>query len=101
MITTITGLIFLFRVCLPFNWLHGLTYLVMIGLFAAAYAANIPFVNEFFGISRDVTAKMGEAIAAIVAVIAVVYVGVSWLTRDLDKKIDLKLNEKFKKKVAV
>ena len=73
----------------------------MIGLFAAAYAANIPFVNEFFGISRDVTAKMGEAIAAIVAVIAVVYVGVSWLTRDLDKKIDLKLNEKFKKKVAV
>ena len=101
MITTITGLIFLFRVCLPFNWLHGLTYLVMIGLFAAAYAANIPFVNDFFGISRDVTAEMGEAIAAIVAVIAVVYVGVSWLTRDLDKKIDLKLNEKFKKKVAV
>ena len=57
--------------------------------------------NQFFGISRDITAEMGKAVAAIVAVIAVIYVGVSIATRNLDKTIDLKLNEKMKKKVAV
>lgn len=101
LITTITGLLFLFRVCLPFNLLHTVTYVVMIALFAAVYLADIPFVNQFFGISRDITAEMGKAVAAIVAVIAVIYVGVSIATRNLDKTIDLKLNEKMKKKVAV
>ena len=101
LVTTITGLIFLFRVCLPFNLLHGITYVVMIGLFAAVFLADIPFFNSFFGISRDITAEMGKAIAAIIAVIAVIYVTVSILTRNLDKTIDLKLNEKMKKKVAV
>ena len=101
LVTTITGLIFLFRVCLPFNLLHGITYVVMIGLFAAVFLADIPFVNSFFGISRDITAEMGKAIAAIIAVIAVIYVTVSILTRNLDKTIDLKLNEKMKKKVSV
>lgn len=101
LVTTITGLIFLFRVCLPFNLLHGITYVVMIGLFAAVFLADIPFFNSFFGISRDITAEMGKAIAAIIAVIAVIYVTVSILTRNLDKAIDLKLNEKMKKKVSV
>ena len=101
LVTTITGLIFLFRVCLPFNLLHGITYVVMIGLFAAVFLADIPFVNSFFGISRDITAEMGKAIAAIIAVIAVIYVTVSILTRNLDKTIDLKLNEKMNKKVSV
>ena len=101
LVTTITGLIFLFRVCLPFNLLHGITYVVMIGLFAAVFLADIPFFNSFFGISRDITAEMGKAIAAIIAVIAVIYVTVSILTRNLDKTIDLKLNEKMKKKVSV
>ncbi len=101
LVTTITGLIFLFRVCLPFNLLHGITYVVMIGLFAAVFLADIPFVNSFFGISRDMTAEMGKAIAAIIAVIAVIYVTVSILTRNLDKTIDLKLNEKMNKKVSV
>ncbi len=101
LVTTITGLIFLFRVCLPFNLLHGITYVVMIGLFAAVFLADIPFFNSFFGISRDITAEMGKAIAAIIAVIAVIYVTVSILTRNLDKTIDLKLNEKMNKKVSV
>ena len=101
LVTTITGLIFLFRVCLPFNLLHGITYVVMIGLFAAVFLADIPFFNSFFGISRDITAEMGKAIAAIIAVIAVIYVTARILPHNLDKTIDLKLNEKMKKKVSV
>lgn len=100
-VTTLTGLLFLFRVCLPFNLLHGITYVVMIALFALCYAVNIPFVNQFFGISRDVTVEMVEAIAAIFAVIAAVYIVISVATRNLHKTIDLKLNGKMKKKVAV
>lgn len=44
---------------------------------------------------------MVEAIAAIFAVIAAVYIAISVATRNLHKTIDLKLNEKMKKKVAV
>ena len=58
-------------------------------------------IADFFGVNNDVTAEMGKAMAAICAVLAVLYTAVSVPTRNLHSKIDTALNSKLKKKVAV
>lgn len=103
-LTTFVGLVYLFRVCLPFTWLHGLTYIVMVGLFVACYLVDLPFfdLKAFFGINdKIVTWEMGKAMLSIGAVLTVIYATASIAMRNTHKKIDLALNKKLNKKVAV
>ena len=64
-------------------------------------STEIPLIIDFFGVDNDITSEMGGAIAGICAVLAAVYAAVSVPTRDLNKRIDLSLNSKLKRKVAV
>lgn len=100
-VTTFVGLIYLFRVALPPTWLHILLCLVMVGIYVGCYVTEIPLIIDFFGVDNDITAEMGKAIAAICAVLAVLYAAVSIPTRNLHSEIDAALNLKLKKKVAV
>ena len=100
-ITTFVGMIYLFRVALPPTWIHIVLCIVMAGIYVGCYVTEIPIIIDFFGVNNDVTAEMGKAMAAICAVLAVLYTAVSVPTRNLHSKIDTALNSKLKKKVAV
>ena len=100
-VTTFVGMIYLFRVALPPTWIHIVLCIVMAGIYVGCYVTEIPIIIDFFGVNNDVTAEMGKAMAAICAVLAVLYTAVSVPTRNLHSKIDTALNSKLKKKVAV
>lgn len=100
-VTTFVGMIYLFRVALPPTWIHIVLCIVMTGIYVGCYVTEIPIIIDFFGVNNDVTAEMGKAMAAICAVLAVLYAAVSVPTRNLHSKIDTALNSKLKKKVAV
>lgn len=100
-VTTFVGMIYLFRVALPPTWIHIVLCIVMAGIYVGCYVTEIPIIIDFFGVNNDVTAEMGKAMAAICAVLAVLYAAVSVPTRNLHSKIDTALNSKLKKKVAV
>ena len=100
-VTTFVGMIYLFRVALPPTWIHIVLCIVMAGIYVGCYVTEIPIIIDFFGVNNDVTAEMGKAMAAICAVLAVLYAAVSVPTRNLHSKIDPALNSKLKKKVAV
>ena len=100
-VTTFVGMIYLFRVALPPTWIHIVLCIVMAGIYVGCYVTEIQIIIDFFGVNNDVTAEMGKAMAAICAVLAVLYTAVSVPTRNLHSKIDTALNSKLKKKVAV
>ena len=100
-VTTFVGMIYLFRVALPPTWIHIVLCIIMAGIYVGCYVTEIPIIIDFFGVNNDVTAEMGKAMAAICAVLAVLYTAVSVPTRNLHSKIDTALNSKLKKKVAV
>ena len=100
-VTTFVGMIYLFRVALPPTWIHIVLCIVMAGIYVGCYVTEIPIIIDFFGVNNDVTAEMGKAMAAICAVLAVLYAAVSEPTRKLHSKIDTALNSKLKKNVAV
>ena len=100
-VTTFVGMIYLFRVALPPTWIHIVLCIVMAGIYVGCYVTEIAIIIDFFGVNNDVTAEMGKAMAAICAVLAVLYAAVSVPTRNLHSKIDTALNSKLKKKVAV
>ncbi len=100
-VTTFVGLVYLFRVSLPPTFVHIALCLLMVGIYVGCYVTEIPIIIDFFGVDNDITSGMGGAIAGICAVLAAVYAAVSVPTRDLNKRIDLSLNSKLKRKVAV
>ena len=100
-VTMFIGLMYLFRVCLPFNWLHGIVFVLMVGIFVGCYLVDVPFLLDFFGIEHNVTTEMIKALSAIAAVMAAIYAVLSVTTRNVHKKIDLSLNNRLKKQVAV
>lgn len=100
-ITMFIGLMYLFRVCLPFNWLHGIVFVLMVGIFVGCYIVDVPFLLDFFGIEHNVTTEMIKALSAIAAVMTAIYTLLSVTTRNVHTKIDLSLNKRLKKQVAV
>ena len=100
-VTTFVGLVYLFRISLPPTFIHILLCVVMVGIYAGCYLTEIPIIIKFFGVNNDITAEMGKALASICAVLAALYAAVSIPTRNLHTKIDLALNGRLKKKVAV
>lgn len=100
-ITMFIGLMYLFRVCLPFNWLHGIVFVLMVGIFVGCYLVDVPFLLDFFGIEHNVTTEMIKALSAIAAVMTAIYTLLSVTTRNVHTKIDLSLNKRLKKQVAV
>jgi len=75
-IITFVGFMLLFKVAWPFNLLHLVTYVLMIGIFIACYLVPTPkdIVANFFGLDMNLTLDMGKAILAIAAVLSPIYV---------------------------
>ncbi len=99
MIITFVGFMLLFKVSLPFTWIHALTFVGMIGIFIGVYF--IPFPNnlllEFFDLNNNITWEMGKAILAIAAVLLPIYIGLNVLMHFIKLKARPRINEAFDK----
>ena len=78
----------LFKVSMPFNPIHAITYILMIVIFVCCYAVPLPndFLLKMFNLNNHITWDMGKAILAISAVLLPVYVGMSFAMKFLKKK---------------
>lgn len=99
MVVTIAGFMLLFKVSLPFTWLHLATYVVMLFIFFGVYFIPLPhdILVNFFGLDKNVTWEMGKAILAISAVLLPIYVGLVFGTKVLRKKYNDKIELCFDK----
>lgn len=97
-ITTFSAFLFLFRISLPFNLLHTVLFLAMVGLFVGCYFIEIPFVQDFFGIDREITWQMGQALLSIGAVILPLFVLMCPVFKKLGKRINERIDEKTENK---
>ena len=98
-LTTFVGLVYLFKVSMPFNWIHVLNFVAMIGIFVAFYFIDLGFFStiEYFGLDKDFTMDMIYAILAIGAVLLVAFVGLLFATKGVNKKEDSNLVKLLKK----
>jgi cation-transporting ATPase E len=98
-LTTFVGLMYLFKVSMPFNWIHVLNFVAMIGIYVAFYFIDLGFFStiEYFGLDKDFTMDMIYAILAIGAVLLVAFVGLLFATKGVNKKEDSVLVKLLKK----
>ena len=98
-LTTFVGLMYLFKVSMPFNWIHVLNFVAMIGIYVAFYFIDLGFFStiEYFGLDKDFTMDMIYAILAIGAVLLVAFVGLLFATKGVNKKEDSALVKLLKK----
>jgi cation-transporting ATPase E len=98
-LTTFVGLMYLFKVSMPFNWIHVLNFVAMIGIYVAFYFIDLGFFStiEYFGLDKDFTMDMIYAILAIGAVLLVAFVGLLFATKGVNKKEDSNLVKLLKK----
>lgn len=75
--TTFVGWMLLFKVSLPFTWLHFATFIVMIAIFVCCYTVPLPndVLMRVFSLDANITWEMGKAILPILSVLLVIYVG--------------------------
>lgn len=87
-VTTFVGLIYLFKICLPFTWLHGVTYFGMIALFVFCYVVKLGFfdLQAFFGLSTDITMPMVQAIICIVTVLTFLFFIINLATKNINRR---------------
>ncbi len=71
-VTTLIGLMYLFKVCLPFTLLHGVTYAAMIAIFIGCYFVDI--VRQFFGLQINFTMPMIQSLMGIGLIVVVFFV---------------------------
>lgn len=76
-VITFVGFMLLFKVSLPFTWIHAITYVLMIVIFVCCYAVPLPgdFLMNIFNIHNDITWEMGKAIIGICLTLLPIYVG--------------------------
>ncbi len=99
-ITTFVAFMYLFKVSLPLTWIHSITFIAMVGLYAACFFVKIPFfdIQKFFGLYTDVTWDMGKAILSIAAVLLPIFVGLSLLMKKFGLQFIAYLDQKMHKK---
>ncbi len=71
-VTTLIGLMYLFKVCLPFTWLHGVTYAAMITIFIGCYIVDI--ARQFFGLQINFTMPMIQTLMGIGLIVVAFFV---------------------------
>lgn len=85
---TFVGFMLLFKVSLPFNLIHGITYVLMIVIFVCCYAVPLPgdLLLRIFKLDNNITWEMGKAMLSIFAVLLPTYVIMNLGMRLLKKK---------------
>ena len=98
-ITTFVGLMYLFKVSMPFNWVHVVNFVAMLGVFVAFYFIDLGFFStiEFFGLNKDFTNEMIYALLGLGGVLLVLFIGLLFLTKGVNKKEDSALVKLLKK----
>ena len=98
-ITTFVGLMYLFKVSMPFNWVHVVNFVAMLGVFVAFYFIDLGFFStiEFFGLNKDFTGEMIYALLGLAGVLLVLFIGLLFLTKGVNKKEDSALVKLLKK----
>ena len=96
-IITFVGFMLLFKVSLPFNIIHLITYILMIVIFVLCYVVTLPndFLMRIFNIHNDVTWEMGKAMLAIGCTLLPVYVTFCALMQLINKKHGAYWERKF------
>ncbi|MEG2687929.1 MAG: HAD-IC family P-type ATPase, partial [Clostridia bacterium] len=89
-VTAFIGFVFLFKVSLPLNLWHILLEIVLISAFVGSFFLEIGGFNvkEFFGITNDITWKMGQALLSISAVLLAIFTVLSLFSKNLGKKFE-------------
>lgn len=99
MVVTFAGFMLLFKVSLPFTWLHFATFVLMVFIFFGVYFIPLPkdLLISFFGLDNNVTWEMWKAILVICAVMLPIYVGFVFAMKAVKKKFGAKINKTFDK----
>ncbi len=106
-VTTFVGLVYLLRVSFPLTWIHALNFLGMCGIFVACYFIPLgflglpnDFLQQFFGLDRNISGDMAYAMIAICACLVVLFIVLTIATKGINKKGDdsnmMKILRKFK-----
>ena len=107
-LTTFVGLMYLFKVSLPFSWIHAVNFFAMIAIFVAFHFIKVGNPDggfyfstmEFYGLNTNYTPEMAYALLIIGALLAGVFVGLLFALKGLTKQEDGKFVH-FLKKVKV
>ena len=108
-LTTFVGLMYLFKVSLPFSWMHAANFFLMVAIFVAFHFITIGDPNEGFyfstldiyGLNTDYTPEMAYALLIIGAILAGIFVGLLYALKGLTKKEDGKFVQFLKKMKVV
>lgn len=107
-VTTFVGLVYLLRISFPITWIHALNFLGMCGLFVACYFIPLDFLGlpknllqDFFGLSTNITAEMAYAMISICACLVVLFIALTFATKGINKKGDDSNMMKILKKAKV
>ncbi len=108
-LTTFVGLMYLFKVSLPFSWIHAVNFFLMIAIFVAFHFISVGNPNggfyfstaEFYGLTKNYTPEMAYALLIIGAILAGVFVGLLFLLKGLTKKEDGKFVQFLRKMKVV
>ncbi|MDE7373145.1 MAG: HAD-IC family P-type ATPase, partial [Clostridia bacterium] len=96
-VITFVGFMLLFKVSLPFNVIHLITFILMIALFACSFAVPFPkdFILNMFNLDNNITWDMGKAILAICAVLFPIYVAMNYGMKFVKKKFGAGWERRF------
>ena len=108
-LTTFIGLMYLFKVSLPFSWVHAVNFFLMIAIFVAFHFIEVGDPNggfyfstiEFYGLNTDYTPEMAYALLIIGAIVAGIFVGLLFALKGLTKKEDGKFVQFLRKMKVV
>lgn len=111
--TVFAGYLFVFKSCWPFNLLHVVLFLGVIGLLVLCYFVQLSFmdIQAFFGLYRGITPAMWKVLAVVWSILVVVFACMWALDKkynirfqatvgEIEDKIDLKRAEFDKKREA-
>ncbi|MCM1306783.1 MAG: cation-translocating P-type ATPase [Bacteroides sp.] len=87
-IITFVGFMLLFKVSLPFNVVHLITFLLMIALFVCSFTVPFPkdFILNMFNLDNNVTWEMGKTILVICSILVPIYVAMCFGMTFIRKK---------------
>ncbi|MBR1747369.1 MAG: HAD-IC family P-type ATPase, partial [Clostridia bacterium] len=96
-VTVFVGFVYLFKVCMPFNWVHAVLFLGCVAIYTLCYFVEFPFFSfkSFFGLSTDMTDNMVKALVVIGCLLLPWSVILLRLTERLHERIEKFMDERI------
>ena len=95
-LTTFVGLMYLFKVSMPFSWIHAANFFAMVACFVAFHFIEVGkpgegfyfSTAEFYGLTKNYTPEMVYALLIIGTLLVGVFIGLLFALKGLTKKED-------------